>query len=34
MTAAMTVTDAAMACPDGNEALVVATSDPGGRVRS
>jgi hypothetical protein len=34
MTAATTVTDAAMACPDGNEAPLVATSDPGGLVRS
>jgi hypothetical protein len=34
MTAATTVTDPAMACPDGNDAPLVATSDPGGRVRS
>ena len=34
MTAATTVTEAAMECPEGNDAPVVATSDPGGLVRS
>ena len=34
MTAATTVTEAAMECPEGNEAPLVATSEPGGRVRS
>ena len=34
MTAAKTVTEAAMACPDGNDAPLVATSDPGGLARS
>ena len=34
MTAATTVTEAAMACPEGNDAPLVATSDPGGLVRS
>ena len=33
MTAATTVTEAAMACPEGNEAPVVATSDSGGLAR-
>lgn len=34
MTAATTVTDAATACPDGNDAPLVATNDPGGLARS
>ena len=34
MTAATTVTDAATAWPDGNDAPLVATSDPGGLARS
>ena len=34
MTAATTVTDAAIACPDGNDAPLVATGGPGGLVRS
>ena len=34
MTAATTVTEAAMECPEGNEAPLVATSDPGGLARS
>jgi hypothetical protein len=34
MTAAMTVTDAAIECPDGKDAPLVAMSDPGGLARS
>ena len=34
MTAANTVTDVAIACPDGNDAPLVATSEPGGLARS
>ncbi len=34
MTAATAVTEAATAWPEGNEAPLVATSDPGGRARS
>jgi hypothetical protein len=34
MTAATVVADAATAWPDGNDAAVVVTSDPGGLARS
>ena len=34
MTAATTVTVAAIECPDGNDAPLVATSDSGGLARS
>ena len=33
MTMATTVTDAAIECPEGNDAPLVATSEPGGLAR-